>query len=175
MIAQYECFWRAAERHDRETVLAVICAHPELHDYEGEAGSLVEILDREAPELLEPAFQAGLSPEAGVERPIQTFLQKAAAEGDLERLRLGLQYGADVEKRNDWGEVALGYACSHGQLTAVRMLVEAGADVNAIEERVETGLRNTPLDCTGGHPEIAVYLRAHGAGTYAEFVYRPGT
>jgi hypothetical protein len=41
--------------------------------------------------------------------------------------------------------------------------VEAGAEVNAIEERAETGRRNTPLDCAGQYPEIVEYLRSAGA------------
>src|SRR5688572_2340531 len=108
MDEQYQRFWRAAEGHDGETVVALVRELPALHDYEGEAGSLVDILDRDAPELLEAAFQAGLSPDAGPERPIQTFLQHAAAQGDVQRVQLALQFGADPEKRNDWGEVALG-------------------------------------------------------------------
>jgi hypothetical protein len=168
MVAEYERFLRAVEQQDGEAVIALIRECPQLHDHQGDAGTLVEILHREMPELLEPAFRAGLSPDAGPELPIQTFLQHAVAMGDLEQIQLALHYGADPERRNDWGEVSLGYACSHGQLEAVRMLVEAGAQVNTVEERLETGSRRTPLDSAGGYPEIARYLRAHGAKSYSE-------
>jgi hypothetical protein len=163
MEEQYQQFRRAAEEHDAETIVALIRAFPALHSYEGEAGSLVEILAQEVPELLERAFAAGLSPDAGPERPVQTFLQHAVARGNLEHVRMALRFGADPEKRNDWGEIALGYACSWGRLEAVRLLVEAGADVNALEERPETGRRATPLDAADQYPEIAAYLRARGA------------
>src|SRR5439155_22293592 len=126
-------------------------------------GSWVDLLNREAPELLELAFQAGLHPDAGQEGSAVTLLQGAAAEGEIEKVRLALRYGADPELRNDWGEVALGYACSWGQFEVVKALVEAGADVNAIEDNPETGYRSTPLDSTGQYPEIAEYLRALGA------------
>jgi ankyrin repeat protein len=159
----YRRFRRAANRHDAEAVTALIREHPVLRDYEGDAGSLVDVLDREAPELLEAAFEAGLSPDAGMEAPCQTFLQHAVAEGEIEKVRLALRYGANPERRNNMDEVALGYACSWGQLEVAKLLVEAGADVNAIEETPDTGYRNTPLDCTRNYPEIAAYLRSKGA------------
>ena len=49
----------------------------------------------------------------------------------MEKVRLAIRYGADLEARNDEGEVALGYACSYGQLEAARLLVEAGFTVTA--------------------------------------------
>jgi hypothetical protein len=159
----YRQFRCAAGRRDGETLAALIRQHPALRDHEGDAGSLVDILDGEAPELLDTAFDAGLHPDAGMESPCQTFLQHAVAEEEIEKVRLALRYGANPDRRNDWGEVALGYACSWGQLEAAKLLVEAGADVNAIEERAETGDRRTPLDSTRNYPEIAEYLRSKGA------------
>jgi len=159
----YWRFYRAVRKHDTDTVVSVITAHPQLHRFSGQAGTLLEILDRHAPQLLEPAFQAGLSPDAVSESPCQTLLQTAACAGQLEMLRLLLRYGVDTETRNHSGEVALGYACSWGQLGAVKLLVEAGADVNAVEEDPESGYRNTPLDCTHNYPEISAYLRSKGA------------
>jgi hypothetical protein len=159
----YWRFYKAARRRDADTILQLIRDFPELHDYVGQAGGLLDLLVQEAPEFLEPAFQAGLSPDAGSEGAWEILLQSAACEGDLERLRLLIRHGADLERRNHAGEVALGYACSWGQLEAVKVLVEAGADVNAIEEDPETGFRNTPLDCTHRHPAIAEYLQSKGA------------
>jgi ankyrin repeat protein len=77
---------------------------------------------------------------------------------------LALRYGADLERRNNVGELALAYACSWGQLEVVQLLVEAGAQVNAIEEDPESGYRCTALDCCAfRHPEIARFLRSRGA------------
>jgi len=168
MDQEYRRFLKAVAARDADAAAALIHDYPELHDYEGANGSLVEVLYRQAPGLLELALKAGLSPDAGPALPIQTFLQYAAAGGELDLLRLALRYGANPEKRNDWGEVALGYACSHGQLEAVKLLIEAGADVNAVEERPETGYRSTPLDGAGRYPEIAEYLRSRGARLYRE-------
>ncbi|MGV3721493.1 MAG: ankyrin repeat domain-containing protein, partial [Actinomycetota bacterium] len=148
---------------DGQTIVSLIRGNPELHGFVGRSGTLVEIIDREAPELLEAALAAGLCPDGEPEPTCQTLLQKAACEGDLERVRLFLRYGADPQKRNDIGELALGYACSWGQLGAVKLLVEAGAEVNAVEEDPTSGRRNTPLDCAHRSPEIVEYLRSRGA------------
>jgi hypothetical protein len=159
----YWRFYKAARRRDAATVVELIRLYPELRLHDGPPGTPLEILDREAPELLELAFQAGLSPNAQPDGRCQTLLQAAAADGNLDRMRLLLRYGADLETRNDSGETALGYTCSWGQLEAARLLVEAGADVNAVEADPETGYRNTALDCTSRYPEMAEYLRSVGA------------
>src|SRR5262249_619800 len=107
---RYEQFWRAVRKRDRAAIVRLILSHPELHSSEGNAGAWVDLLNDEAPELLELAFQAGLHPDAGQEGSCATLLQGAAAEGDVDKVCLALRFGADPELRNDWGEVALGYA-----------------------------------------------------------------
>lgn len=158
----YWRFYKAARRGNADGVAALIRGHPELHSYVGQAGGLIDVLYREAPALLETALEAGRGPDAGQAGRCEALLQVAACEGHLDLLRLLICHGADLERRNKYGEVALGYACSWGQLEAVKILVEAGADVNAIEVDPETGYRNTPLDCTRQYPEIAAYLRGCG-------------
>jgi ankyrin repeat protein len=159
----YLRFYRAACRRDAETVAALVRDHPELHDYKGQAGGLLDVLVYKAPELMETALQAGLSPDSGTAIG-STLLQSAAADGDLERLRLLIRYGADLERRNAEDEVALGYACAYGHLEAARLLIEAGADVNAVEVSPENGVRFTPLDaCLHKYPELVEYLRSQGA------------
>ncbi|MBV9123141.1 MAG: hypothetical protein JO112_07280 [Planctomycetes bacterium] len=84
-------FCVALERRDSEAICRLIHDFPALHQFEGEDGLILEILAYEWPDFLEVAFQAGLSPDACRERPIQTFLQGAAAEGDLHQLRLAIK------------------------------------------------------------------------------------
>jgi len=168
MKRQYRTFRKAAQQGDAEAIDRIIRECPRLHDYEGDAGSLVDILRYESPDLLPSAFAAGLSPDAGETRPHETFLQHASANGDLDAVRLAIEFGADLQARNNSGEIALGYACSWGQLDVVKLLVEAAADVNAIEEDPRTGYRCTSLDCTHQYPEIAAYLRSNGALTLDE-------
>jgi len=165
---KYLGFYKAARRQDLDRMVELIRETPAVIECEGSAGTLIEIVDREAPDYLEPVLVAGLKPDVDSEPRAITLLQSAAAEGNIHRLRLLIKYGADAERRNDTGEVALGYACSWGQLAAVEVLVESGADVNVIEEDPETGYRNTPLDCTHQYPEIAKYLRSKGAKHLSE-------
>jgi uncharacterized protein len=119
--------------------------------------------------MLEAAFAAGLRPDAGQDRTgLQTFLQHAAAEGDVDTVTLCIKYGVNLEQRNARGETALSYACSWGHLAVVRLLVDAGVDVNAVEHDPDDGFRNTALDCCSQQPEIATFLRSVGAKRLAE-------
>jgi ankyrin repeat protein len=165
----YRAYLLAIKRRDTIALTHLIRAHPELHDCPRPGCGVVFHLAREAPEMLEAAFAAGLSPDAGSEPvPGQTFLQNVAADGDERCVALALRYGAKVDRRNNRGETALGYACSWDQFGVVKLLVDAGADVNAIEHDPEDDFRSTALDGCREKPEIFAYLRAHGAKHYSE-------
>ena len=172
-IDKYRQFVRAAESKDADTLTRLIRECPELHAFEGEDGSLVGVIRYTCPEFLESAFAAGLSPDSGAPAQPQTLLQHAVCDNDLELVKLCLRYGADVERRNCEGETPLGYAASWGSLDVVRLLVEAGAEVNAIEGK-KKGCYSTALDSTYfsdpayDRPEIRAFLRRHGAKRYNE-------
>jgi len=68
-------------------------------------------------------------------------LHKAAARGDLERVRELIKRRADVNARDKDGRTPLHHAAYNGRLEVARLLVERGADVNA---RDKNGW--TPLD-----------------------------
>lgn len=169
----YLQFVRAAESKDIETLTLLIREHPELHNFQGDDGSLLDVIAYNCPELFEAAFAAGLSPDSGPPAQHQTVLQHAVCENDLELVRLCLRFGADVERRDCEGETPLGYAATWGSLDTVRVLVEAGADVNAIEG-AQMGVCSTALDSTYfsdpayDRPEIRAFLREHGAKRYSE-------
>ncbi|GAV74611.1 BTB domain-containing protein/Ank_2 domain-containing protein [Cephalotus follicularis] len=52
---------------------------------------------------------------------------EASRAGDVDRLRFLLEYGVNVNARDQWDSVALYYACLAGHLDAARMLLESGA------------------------------------------------
>ena len=168
----YRQYRVALRNRDAAALRSLIAAHPELHSSripDSLGYGVVWSIAKRAPDLLEEAFKAGLSPDADPdEHPGETLLQHAAANGDEEMVRVLLMYGAALERRNDRGETALGYACAYGHSGVVRLLAEAGADVNAIELGPEDGLAWTALDSCRGKPEIAAYLRSHGAKTWEE-------
>ncbi len=97
----------------------------------------------------------------GHKPPVDVF--EAAALGDVERLRHVLDgesegtsaYSAD-------GFTALALACYFGQAATLKMLIEAGADVNAISQN---GANLRPLHgaVAGSHTEVVSILLSAGA------------
>lgn len=157
----------AAEIRDERTLARLIREHPELHNQAGSEGSLVDIIRHHGPELFSLALAAGLSPDAGPAPPDQTLLRMAVCDSDLELVRLCLHHGAEVERRNWEDETAPGYAAAWGTLETVRLLMEAGADANAIEGR-PADFQSTALDAAYNRPEIWEYLRQQGAKSWKE-------
>lgn len=82
----------------------------------------------------------GVHPDSKMNSTDGTPLMHAAAEGDLESMRLLLDHGADPNARNGNNEVPLGYACSYEHWEAARLLIQRGADVNGIEREGMTHL-----------------------------------
>jgi ankyrin repeat protein len=87
----------------------------------------------------------------------------AARDGDTTRLSELIASGADVNQRggvNDW--TPLMHAVHKNQIATVRLLIQAGADINAVAgaRGGDTALR---LAMVQDRPEIAALLREHGA------------
>jgi hypothetical protein len=103
--------------------------------------------------LLTAVLQAQLAPSEA--------LLDAARAGDLAAVRRSLDAGAGVNSANRYGVSALGFAAERGHFPVVRLLVERGADVNAIDSFY--GSRPVDFALRGGHLDIAVYLLEHNA------------
>jgi uncharacterized protein len=84
--------------------------------------------------LLKPGVlsQAQVPPSAE-ERARYTDLFAAAENGDLARLTRAISAGAKTGERDAYGRTALHVAAFAGQREAMRVLVAAGADPNALE------------------------------------------
>ena len=99
-------------------------------------------------------------------------MYKAIASGDVERLRLLLDEGADKDHvfthsgiiDEAWffanGDTTLHVACKCGDIGIVELLLQRGAAAHARTERQSTALH---IACCGNHPEIAELLLRHGA------------
>ena len=88
-----------------------------------------------------------------------TPLHQAAADGDIEQVRLLISKGADVNAQDEKENTPLCHAVKSGKMELVHMLVEAGADVNAESPLYEAVDKNDVA--------IAKYLIAHGANVNA--------
>jgi ankyrin repeat protein len=85
--------------------------------------------------------------------------------GNTSMVALFIKMGANVNKTNYLGRSALMVAALGDHIDIVKMLVAAGADVNARNKVAEPELGRTPLiyAVSGGDIEIVKYLVAHGA------------
>jgi ankyrin repeat protein len=95
-------------------------------------------------------------------------LQDTAVMGDVKSLRMMLDRGADTKALDPFGRTALMYAAASDSLPveAVKLLVEHGADVNAVNKHTKAGDAGlTVLDIAKRHGDTPVlaYLVAKGA------------
>ena len=68
-------------------------------------------------------------------------LHQAVADGDVERVKLLISKGADVNAKDEEEQTPLHHATRAANTEVVQLLVEAGADVNAKDNRGRTPLR----------------------------------
>jgi ankyrin repeat protein len=83
-----------------------------------------------------------------------------AANGDLERVQILLEKGADPNFVDDNGLTALHMAADRGHIEITRLLLNQGANVNAQDLNGDTPLHNA---CLCEHKDIIVLLLGKGA------------
>lgn len=111
----YRRLKEALARRDRVALAQLVQSNPEAHDGCERRAIPVEMISAAGLDMLEAAFAAGLSPDAGHRAgDLQTFFQHADADGDVATVAPCIKYGANLDRRNCHGETALGYACSWG-------------------------------------------------------------
>ena len=85
------------------------------------------------PDLTIEPVQIPLDPPAA--------LRQAAESGDIPGLQTSLNEQVDIDSRDADGRTALMLATLHGQINAVELLLEHGADPNIADEHGTTPLR----------------------------------
>ena len=88
------------------------------------------------------------------------LLMIAADKGDKPMVELLLHYGADLNAKNDDGEVALHYAALDGYTDIVQILLDHNADVNV---KSEIGMTPLKFAESKGHTDVVTLLKQHGA------------
>ena len=121
---------------------------------DGRTDDLRRLLD-EHPDLLDAR---------GVDFNKQTALHKAAWKNRLECVRLLLERGADVRIR-DYGDnaYALHFAAEGADLAIVRMLVEAGSEIDGEGDDHQVGVLGWATCLGKVREDVAQYLLAAGA------------
>ena len=93
----------------------------------------------------------------------QTYFARAAADGNISRMRLLEMAGASVNSRTNCC-APLFLAAGEGRLNAVRYLLDQGADVNARDDRGRTALTEAAFY---GNPAVTKELLLRGADVNA--------
>ncbi|MFN0108552.1 MAG: ankyrin repeat domain-containing protein [Blastocatellia bacterium] len=113
------------------------------------------------PELNELLFAHGLNPSQPDWLHI-TPLHQFARKGEVEKAKLFLKHGADVNARDeDICSTPLGWAAKFGQLEMVKLLLKHGAKTNLPDDPDWA----TPLAWAArrGHSQVITLLKRHGA------------
>merc|ERR1711939_737013 len=87
-------------------------------------------------------------------------LHDAARRGDLQKLQEFLKDGKDVNARDYKGVTPVGYAVGHDQLSAVKVLIDAKANLNDVDS-----VGNSAVHFAAGYGRVKVleHLLARGA------------
>lgn len=155
-MAELDMFFDAINAGDLTLVARVITATPGLASERLSTGEspVMAAVYRGHQQIVAALFDAGAE--------VDVF--NAAATGRVDDLRRLLADPAAVRSFAYDGWTPLHLASFFGHLEAARILLKAGADVNAVSNN---SLTNTPLHAAtaGKHAEVALLLLDHGAKT----------
>jgi len=142
------------ERDDRADPVKRTVAAIQSAAADGRADELRELLDKH-PDLIDAR---------GLDFNKQTALHRAAWKNRVECVQLLLDRGADVRIR-DYGDnaYALHFAAEAADPAIVRMLVEAGADVNGEGDDHQVGVLGWATCLGKVREDVAAYLLSTGA------------
>ena len=157
-MVELEALIEAAKAGDEATVRRLIAEHPRLRDQRLPSGEspLMAALYRGHRNVVSALAESGAE--------IDVFA--AAATGNVVALRGALKEPGAVNAYAYDGWTPLHLAAFFGQLEAARVLLDAGADLQALSRN---SLTNTPLHAAtaGKHEDIALLLVERGADSAA--------
>ena len=145
-------------------VISSACFGSENSD--SQVQTAVKCFGKEGVERFEQMFQTGeFDFQYRNERSKCSVIHYAARQGDLNRVKLLVEKGADVNEKDDYRSSVLHYAVESGNLEVVQYLVEKGVDVNAKDEKNRTVLHDAALS---GNLELMQWLIEQGLDVHAK-------
>lgn len=97
--------------------------------------------------------------------------EQAVHRGDVDRLKRLIREGADINRRDRYGQTALMIAAKNGRSCLVRFLVNLGAELNHTAKYTLTALMLAVLN---GHVDIVRILVRAGADLKIQGTGAPG-
>jgi hypothetical protein len=94
-------------------------------------------------------------------KPFDAQLLDAVRTGDVPRADFLLDFGADVDTKDDLGNTALMHAAALGHMEVVKLLINAGPEIYA--RNSEAGWTALKWAAENRHADVVAFLRAHGA------------
>ncbi len=135
-------------------------ADPDAALLSGET-ALMTAVDLGSLDVVEALLVFGADANVAESNGGQTALMWAAAEDQPEMVRALVAHGADPNVRSKLGFTPLLFAAQQGAVDAARVLVEAGADLNATDEK--RGLTPLALSIASGHSAFPRFFLEQGA------------
>lgn len=153
-------------RGSRSTLRQLLGKHPELktsHD-----AMLVYAAIWRNRGMLPWLLSQGVDPDSRMGENGNTPLMQAAADGDIWTMTILLKHGANPNALNANNENPLGFATAWKQIESIRLLVDAGADIN---DTIDSGPNRTQLDSAelSSWSEGSELLRLLGGKRFSEF------
>ncbi|EDM25984.1 hypothetical protein LNTAR_19342 [Lentisphaera araneosa HTCC2155] len=96
-----------------------------------------------------------------------SWLHMACEENNLEVVKLLLNYGLNINERDDYSQTPLTRAVSHNQLIIAKYLLDNGADVDA---KIDNSKTNIMIAIQEGNLEIVKLLIEYGANLSSSYI-----
>ncbi|XP_015268404.1 PREDICTED: ankyrin-1-like [Gekko japonicus] len=119
---------RAAEKGHNEAVKMLLQAGADIYSLNQEAKTPLHLANWNHHTQV---LKSILREEARRYKNQHNFLHMAALKDDSNLVKILLKHGALVDTKDEKGQTALGYAVSHGFEKTVKVLLEAGADIDS--------------------------------------------
>jgi len=152
--AEVEAFANAVAAGDPEAIRALAARNMPLNEIDRTSGEtpLLVAINAKGLATIELLLELGADPDHG---GVQIPLSAAVVTGEVPIIEALLAAGAEIDQRDEDGCTALMDAAAAGNLEMVKLLVEAGADPNAVDDLDRTAL-DVAQECR--KRKVAAYL-----------------